>query len=190
MERKVEWEVGGFQFASEKDAKLAKTEQDKIGYLEKRMRYDRPESVLSIYNKAIEQRIFQTPVGFQYLQSLKDFLMEHDLGEHARGIPLYQLYSYNIKEEVEQHVARKRVQSSQYKELRSKLRKSVLLNIVLVLLVIAMFAITMTGKTENILNYEKAVTDRYASWEQDLTEREAAVREKESELRIGTEEAP
>ena len=33
MERKVEWEVGGFQFASEKDAKLAKTEQDKIGYL-------------------------------------------------------------------------------------------------------------------------------------------------------------
>ena len=47
-----------------------------------------------------------------------------------------------------------------------------------------------TGKTENILNYEKAVTDRYASWEQDLTEREAAVREKERELRIGTEEAP
>ena len=74
--------------------------------------------------------------------------------------------------------------------MRSKLRKSVLLNIVLVLLVIAMFAITMTGKTENILNYEKAVTDRYASWEQDLTEREAAVREKERELRIGTEEAP
>ncbi len=40
------------------------------------------------------------------------------------------------------------------------------------------------------MNYEKAVTDRYASWEQDLTEREAAVREKERELRIGTEEAP
>ena len=47
MERKKEWEVGGFQFNSEKDAGLAKEEQDKIAYLEKRMRYDQPEGVLN-----------------------------------------------------------------------------------------------------------------------------------------------
>ena len=76
MERKADWEVGGFQFGSEKDVELAKTEQEKIGFMEKRMRYDQPETVLAIYNKAIENRIFQTPVGLQYLQRLHDFLIE------------------------------------------------------------------------------------------------------------------
>ena len=74
---------------TERDAELAKTEMDKIAYLEKRMRYDYPESVLSIYNKAIENGIFQTPVGFQYLQKLKGFLVEQNMASRAKGIPLY-----------------------------------------------------------------------------------------------------
>ena len=48
MEKKAEWEVGGFQFGSEKDAALARGEQEKIAYLEKRLRYDDPESILLI----------------------------------------------------------------------------------------------------------------------------------------------
>ena len=83
MERKADWEVGGFQFGSEKDVELAKTEQEKIGFMEKRMRYDQPETVLAIYNKAIENRIFQTPVGLQYLQRLHDFLLEQGVEGRA-----------------------------------------------------------------------------------------------------------
>ncbi len=186
MEQKEEWEVGGFQFGTEKDAALAKTEMEKIAYLEKRLRYDDPESVLAIYNKAIENGIFQTPVGFQYLQKLKGFLVEKNLASRAKGIPLHQQYS-PITEEQEApkpHTARVRIQPSQYRALRAKLRRSVLLNILLVLLVIAMFAITLTGKNANILNYERVLTDRYAGWEQELTEREAAVREKERSLHM------
>ena len=70
MEKKAEWEVGGFQFGSEKDAALARGEQEKIAYLEKRLRYDDPESILLIYNKTIENHIFQTPVGFQDRKSV------------------------------------------------------------------------------------------------------------------------
>lgn len=55
---------------------------------------------------------------------------------------------------------------------------SVILNILLAMAVAAMFAIAVNGKSPNILNYEKAITNRYASWEQELTERENAVREK------------
>ena len=60
--KREEWKVGGFLFGSEADAKLARTEQEKIVYMEKRMQYDHPESVLTIYNRAIENRIFRTPV--------------------------------------------------------------------------------------------------------------------------------
>ncbi len=184
MEKKEEWSVGGFQFGTEKDMELAKAEQGKIAFMEKRMRYDQPESVLYVYHKAIENGIFQTPVGLQYLQKLYDFLAQNGLGERAESIPLRQVYSYDPREEIKPRIARKRVQSSKYKELRSKLRKSVILNILLVLMVIAMFIITLTGKNPNILNYEKKLTDKYAGWEQELTEREAAVREKERALRI------
>ncbi|MBO5093837.1 MAG: hypothetical protein J6C33_05705 [Lachnospiraceae bacterium] len=185
MERKNEWEVGGFQFGSEKDVELAKTEQEKIAYLEKRIQYDHPESVLSVYNKAVENRIFQTPVGFQFLQRLHDFLSQKGLGEQAKSIPLYQVYSYDPKEEVRTHTAKRRVQPSQYRELRSKLRKSVILNLLLLLMVAAMFAITLTSDHPNILNYEKVLTNRYAGWEQELTEREKAVRERERALHMG-----
>lgn len=184
MERKSEWEVGGFQFGSEKDVELARTEQEKIAYLEKRIQYDHPESVLSVYNKAVENRIFQTPVGFQFLQKMHDFLIQKGLGEQAKSIPLYQVYSYDPKEEVRTHTAKRRVQPSQYRELRSRLRKSVILNLFLILMVAAMFAITLTSNHPNILNYEKVLKNRYAGWEQELSEREKAVREKERALHI------
>lgn len=184
MERKAEWEVGGFQFGSEKDVELARAEQEKIGFMEKRMRYDQPETVLAIYNKAIENRIFQTPVGLQYLQRLHDFLIEQGLEERTKSIPLYQVYSYNPNEEIKPRTAQRRVQPSQYLQLRSALRKSMILNIFLVILVIAMFIITLTADQPNILNYERALLNKYAAWEQELTEREAAVREREQALAV------
>lgn len=190
MEKRKEWSVGGFQFSTERDMELAKEEQSKIAFMEKRMHYDQPESVLYIYNKAIENGIFQTPVGLQYMQKLYDFLTEHGLSERAESIPLRQVYSYDPRAEIKPRMAKKRVQPSKYKELRSKLRKSVILNILLVAVVIAMFIITLTGKNPNILNYEKKLTDKYAGWEQELTEREAVIREKERELRIEGHDSP
>ena len=64
---------------------------------------------------------------------------------------------------------------------------SVLLNVLLVLAIAAMFMITLRSDNPNVLNYERALTDKYASWEQELTERERAVREKELELQIENE---
>lgn len=188
MERQAEWEVGGFQFGSEKDVELAKTEQEKIAYLEKRIHYDDPQTVLTVYNKAVENRIFQTPIGLQYLQKLHDFLTEQKIDGEIRSIPLYQVYSYDPTEDVKTRVAQRRIQPSRYKKLRSSLRKSIILNIFLIVLVAAMFVITMTADQPNILNYERALINKYAGWEQKLTEREAALREKDGSLKAQTKE--
>lgn len=63
-----------------------------------------------------------------------------------------------------------------------RFRVSVILNVLLVLAVIAMFVIALYADQPNILNYERAITDKYAAWEQELTEREQAVKEKELQL--------
>lgn len=45
-----------------------------------------------------------------------------------------------------------------------------------------MFAIASGSDNPNIINYRNAIVNEYASWEQELTEREKAVRRKEAEL--------
>jgi hypothetical protein len=54
----------------------------------------------------------------------------------------------------------------------------------LIILVIVMFYIAATGETDNIINYKRNVTNRYSSWEQELTDREKKVREAEKRLGI------
>ncbi len=72
--------------------------------------------------------------------------------------------------------------ADQKKEKSQLFHVSIVLNIALVVAVIAMFIISLNSEQPNILNYEKALVDRYAGWEQELTEREQAVREKERQL--------
>ena len=45
--------VSGFAFYSEKDARLAEQERQKIAYLDKRIDHTDIQSVLSIYKKAM-----------------------------------------------------------------------------------------------------------------------------------------
>ena len=66
---------------------------------------------------------------------------------------------------------------------------SIVLNIALIVAVIIMFWIATHTDQPNILNYETVITDKYATWEQELTERETAVRQAERELGLqNTEE--
>jgi len=83
---------------------------------------------------------------------------------------------------VEVQPVKKRIEPAKKKEKADKFMISVLLNICLALLVIGMFAVAYTSEHPNILNYERVIVDKYASWEQDLTEREDAIREKELQL--------
>ena len=65
---------------------------------------------------------------------------------------------------------------------RAKL--SVILNVLLAGAIIAMFYISYVSEQPNVINYERALTSKYASWEQELTEREQVIRETERELKI------
>ena len=68
--------VSGFAFYSEKDARLAEQERQKIAYLDKRIDRTNLESVLVIYKKALDDRVFRTPVGLEYLRELQGELKQ------------------------------------------------------------------------------------------------------------------
>lgn len=179
--------VGGYLFYTEKDAQLARAEEQKIEYLEARIDYSSPESIRYIYEHTIQERLFKTPVGLRYLQKLRDFLLAQPETEPGSimDIPLYMAFDGELRENA--NPARERVVPSKKKDRdkeKSRFTLSVILNVLLAAAIAAMFYISYVSEQPNVVNYERTLTSKYASWEQELTEREQAVREKERELKI------
>jgi len=176
--------VSGYQFIGEDDADLARQEEKKIAYLEQHMDYNQPNAVLKIYTKAVEERIFKTPIGFDYLRRVQDFLLSCE-GITPDMVPPIKLF-VNFKPRLREssNPAKSRVKPPKEKAKVSPLFVSVMLNIGLVILVMLMFFIAQNSDNPNILNYENMLNNKYASWEQELTDREKVIREKERELKI------
>lgn len=177
--------VGDYVFFSEKDAQLAKAEEKKIEYLEARIDYSKPEKILHVYEQSIHERIFKTPVGLEYLKKMRDFLLSQKEidPETVPHISVYTPFSGELRdpaESVKERIHAAKIQEAETK--KSRYTISVILNVLLVLAMCAMFAISLNSENPNIVNYETNLTNKYASWEQELTEREQAVREKEKEL--------
>lgn len=191
MEKAEEKRIaGGFLFLTEREANLAEVERKKIAYLESRIDYSKPEDILYVYNKTVEENVFSTPVGMTYLKQLQEFLLNQEETDPASvaAIPLNNTYQEYGKAQS----AKERMQARHEQEMgakKSQLAVSVILNILLVIAMIAMFIISLNSDSPNIINYKRVITDQYATWEQELTERESAVREKERELLMEEEAA-
>lgn len=185
-------EAGGFSFLTEQDRKMAEAEQRKIDYLEARIDYTRPESILNVYDKALKEQVFKTPVGLFYLKKLQDFLLKQPQIDRERiaPIPLQDAYAQPQQPGAQPKRELNQVKSAKRKEAAAaRFQISVVLNVLLVLAICAMFAISLKSDQPNIFNYEQALLNRYAQWEQDLTQREQDVRAKERELGLDSPES-
>lgn len=182
-ETKREYIVDGFSFLSEEDAAAAREELKKARYLKRHLDYQGADMILQLYRKALSERTFQTPVGLAFVNELREKLIEEGVEEfEIEPIPVYYDVVQNKMRAGYEPVKEK--EEEKPKKEMTKLTVSVVLNVILVLLVAGMFFVAMSGNNANILNYRNAIVDEYASWEQELTEREKAVREKEQELGI------
>jgi len=184
MDEKQEWRVGGYVFFTEDDAQLAKAEEKRIKYLEDRIDYSKPENILYVYEKSIHERIFRTPVGLEYLKAMRSFLLEQESinGEDVSPVPFYgAIHEIADKQAVVGNGNGKQLQQKREKR-KAGYTISVILNVLLALAICAMFGISLNSDNPNVLNYEKSLQNKYASWEQELTRREQTVREKEKEL--------
>lgn len=185
QDTKKQYTVNGYLFGDPADVELASQELSKINYIEKKMERHNGETILAVYQAALEKKMFRTPVGYSYLQQLQKRLVTMGIDKkRIPAIPLYQVFNSNYK--TEERPRRITVKKQVPPDVK-KLRYSVLGNIILVILVILLFAITLTGENANALNYRHAIQNEYSRWEDELTEREQIVREKERELGISAD---
>ncbi len=180
-------EVDGFVFATMADAQIAREEIKKIQYISEKLNYEDPTSILAIYNKMIANRIFVTPIGHAFLREMQLFLYTNASIDDAevKNIPLYIIFGAKAGELSKLDAIY--VQPKAKKNYRKEYITAVWVCIALVVLVISMFSITLNSKNPNILNYENVLVNKYAEWEQELTERESVVREKEAALGLEAE---
>lgn len=188
MENYDDLVVNGYVMATHEDALLARNELKKIEYIETHADMTNMTVVKSIYEKSLSNRTFSTPVGLEFMHSLYEMLISAGFNsDEIRPIPLFTTFRRINFEE--QRNAKRRLTKEQKEELdlKAKYTSACIIAGILGVVIIIMIIITLNGTTPNALNYKKAVTNQYAAWEQELSEREKAVRDKERELEINPE---
>jgi len=181
--------VDGYAFNNANDAALAEEERKKVEYLRAHLDTGNPDKVLNVLSKAIEENIFKTPIGMDFLRETQMFLLNQcDYTEaEVPTIPVSVQYNRSLRSEVTETKA-KIAPEPKKKEKIQPLFISVLLNILLIAAVVAMFVITLRSDNPNILNYETAINNKYSYWAEQLNEQESELREKEKELKIREQE--
>ncbi|KAI4448471.1 hypothetical protein C823_002991 [Eubacterium plexicaudatum ASF492] len=172
--------VEGYSFTDENMAKQARTEAEGVQYVKARTDMSKPDQVFNVYHRLLQQRMFQTPVGYAYLKELQDYLktIPGIRNEDIRPIPIADNLVVSDTRGISERWSR-RLEKEQ-----NRLRMSMVANFAFVVSILIMFLITATSGQTTILNYEKKIQDRYAQWEQQLTQREKAIREEEQELEL------
>lgn len=171
----------GYLYGNEEDANLAKEERKTVRFLQSKINYEDIQTSLKIYDKAIKDKIFKTPVGFEFLKVMRYEMIKHGMpAEKIQPIPLYLVFS----KEAEKRPVRIYQVKERDDKLKENFRISLWANIAMGILVIAMFAMTLFGDNTNILNYKYKIENEYVIWQQELEEREAVILEKEAELGI------
>ena len=172
--------VDQYLFETEEEYELAMSEKKKIQYIDEHTDYRAVENIAVLYKRMTETNMFQTPVGYAYLERLREFLVRS--GAKTDNLPVIP-----VKKKISLAGHKELVRENRHlKEAleKRKRKNSIVLTVCIALgiMVIALFAVAFTGEHPNILNYENVILDKYSSWEQELTERENAVREKELAL--------
>ena len=184
-ETRREYTVNGFLFGSKEDVELAEQELSTVKFIDGKIQGRNSDTIMSVYQGAIERKMFRTPVGYAYMHDLQKKMASMGVRpDDIPGVPLYQVYNSKLDDELKPRrtfTVPKRKKKSAIIRMN---RNLIIVNVILVILIIALFAISLNGSTPTILNYKNAIENEYASWEQDLKERENAVRAKERELGI------
>lgn len=178
--------VGEYEFNTKEDAQLAKDELNAIKYVSAKTNTKDSKQVYNLYNKIIERKLFSTQIGMNYLKQLQTFLYK------SSEIPNDKIQPIPINADTQEALDKRKEQiefkselrnlSIQVAKYRNNFIRAMVLNIILVIVIIAMFVILKTSSNPNILNYEVTIQNRYAQWQQELQSEEESLKAREQEL--------
>lgn len=173
--------VDGFAFQSVKEAENALREQQNIEVIRERAVLSDSSAVYELYEKLVERDMFKSIVGYSFLYELR-YRLIHDFGyeeEALSTITIPKRMEYDTSYEKKQNTLEKQLQ----RLLLIKKRMTIVI-VALIFMIIAMFVIAVLNPNTGYANTENKIINKYSAWQEELEERERAVKEKEAELNI------
>lgn len=178
--------VGGYEFATKEEAQLAKDELNAIKYLSQKTNSKDPKQVYSLYNKIIERKLFSTHIGMNYLKNLQTFLYKSDEipNDKIQPIPINAETQgeINIRRERSEFKSELRDMSVKVAKYKNNFTRVMIINVVLIIIIIAMFVILNTSSNPNIINYEVNIQNKYSQWQEQLQSQEESLNARENAL--------
>lgn len=179
-----EYVINGYRFESYEDYCDALNEKNGIKYLDEQIDLNDTEKLLAIYNDLHDRKVFRTTIGIEYMRMLRSTL-RHKLG-HDDGLRYVEVPA-SVR--VLGDRSAKTSDNSQVSKLKdtvaklTKQKKMFIVSIaVLAVVIVAMFIISATSSSTNIINYKHKIENEYASWQSELYKKEQELNEREYEL--------
>ena len=181
--------INSYQFETKEEYEQALQEKNGINYLNAQLDVNNIEKVYQLYTELVDKKIFITVIGIDYLKKLRGILLR-DSRFSADNLRPIRITTVNkqVKNRVEKYISSKyetevRQHKKEKEGIRNKLNTSIIINVVLVIMLIAMFFISKSSSNPTIIDYERKLQDKYASWESDLKEKEQELKDLEWELK-------
>lgn len=183
------YETGGFLFETKEEAELAERELEGIRYIKTKTDMENPEMVFQVYDNLVTQGLFETPVGYCFLNELREYLLRIPAIQNSdiKDIPIIRKKEEKKSKAGNEEPKKKKAEKSKKErqernvDYKSRCRLFMTITLILAISVITMMFLASTADNVNILNYENKLLDKYSAWEQELEEREAAVKELEQQ---------
>ncbi len=184
-----EYIIAPYSFETKEEYEQALQEKKAAAYLDSQLNTDNAEKTYRLYTELIDKKIFATVVGTDYLKKLRNILIQS--GKYAgTDIPPVRIttVSKRVKNRVERYLSVKYETEAvslrkENKAIKNRLSTSVIVNVVLIIVIAAMFFISKSGSSPTIINYERKLQDKYSAWESDLKEREQELKDLEWQLK-------
>lgn len=196
--------VEGYEFDDMESANEAKKELEAVKYMAQKMEGCSPREAYLIYNKIVDENLFKTVIGYDYLHAVEEYLIQsgmfnvpdmEEAGQNENSEETLESYKEGVMAGDSTEIPKilqpdnsnmpakpaKDVDSmeKELKKTKDRLMTSILFNIVLVIGILVMIYIASTSSNVNILNYETALQDKYSSWAEELKEKEESLKERE-----------
>lgn len=177
--------IMGYEFDDKASADAAKNELEMISKIKSQGNMNNHKIALSVYNKLLEDNLFKTPIGLEYMRSLQKELLTVKTIDKSEIKAIKIKYETNSEQKPDRKITEYSKNTDKNKKAAQKYKdkfiKSLIVNIVLASIIAAMFLIVKYSHRFDEQAHRERIENEYISWEKDLKERESYIQQWELE---------
>ena len=174
--------VCGYLFQDEKEYINAIEDKRRIEQITEKIDWDDIDALLLVYNKLIEKNFFKTIVGLSFLNEMRSYILKEKKCKLKPIVIRKKINKVEIGKGTEYYLDKIQKLSEEKHNYSEKNKKMTIAIVALVTVIIGMFFIMATNENVGYFNAEEKVLNKYAAWEERLSNWEKELNERENIL--------